>query len=64
MDNNTIIVGDYNNTLTSMEKSSRQKINKKTVFLKKRLDQLDLQVGYLQDISSKTSQMHIFFKCT
>ena len=30
IDSNTIIVGDFNTTVTSMDKSSRQKISKKT----------------------------------
>ena len=29
-DSNTIIVGDFNTTVTSMDKSSRQKISKET----------------------------------
>ena len=40
-DNNTI-VGNFNAPLTSMDRSSRQKINKETVVLKDTLDQLDL----------------------
>ena len=31
IDNNTVIVGDFNSSLTSMDKSSRKKINKETV---------------------------------
>ena len=45
IDSNTIIVGDFNTPLTSMDKSSRQKINKETLALKDTLDQI-----YLIDI--------------
>ena len=41
-DNNTIIVGDFNTSLTPMYRSSRQKINKKTQALNDTLDQIDL----------------------
>ena len=40
-DSNTVIAGDSNTTLTSMEKSSRQKINKDTLTLNDTLDQMD-----------------------
>ena len=36
IDSNTVIVGDYNNTLTQMDRSSRQKINKETAALNDR----------------------------
>ena len=39
---NTVIVRDFNTLLTSMDGSSRQKINKETVALKDKPDQMDL----------------------
>ena len=38
IDNNTIIVGDFNTPLTAMDRSSRQKINKETQALNDPLD--------------------------
>ena len=38
---NTIIVGNYNNPLTSMDRSSKQKVNKKTQALNGTLDKMD-----------------------
>ena len=42
VNNNTIIVGDFNTPLTPMDRSTKQKINKETQTLNDRLDQLDL----------------------
>ena len=42
IDSNTIIVGDFNNSLTSMDRSSRQKINKETQALNDTIGQIDL----------------------
>ena len=42
IDGNTIIVGDFNTSLTSMDRSSRQKINKATEILKDTMEMLDL----------------------
>ena len=42
IDSNTIIVGDFNNPLTAMDRSSNQKINKETMALNDTLDQMDL----------------------
>ena len=36
------MVGDFNTPLTSMDRSSRQKINKATEVLKDTIEQLDL----------------------
>ena len=41
-DSNTIIVGDFNTPLTPMDRSSKQKINKKTQVLNDTLDEMDL----------------------
>ena len=42
IDSNTLIVGDFNTQLTSKERSSRKKINKKTLALNDTLDQIQL----------------------
>ncbi|RBM24398.1 hypothetical protein DEH69_00020, partial [Streptomyces sp. PT12] len=41
IDNNTIIVGDFNTPLTEMDRSSKQKINKEIKTLNDTLDQMD-----------------------
>ena len=41
-DSNTIIAGDFNTPLTSMDRSSKQKINKETQVLNDTLDEMDL----------------------
>ena len=42
IDSNTIIVGDFNTSLTPMERSSEMKINKETEALNDAIDQIDL----------------------
>ena len=42
IDSNTKIVGDFNTSLTPMDRSSRQKINKETQALNDTIDQIDL----------------------
>ena len=42
IDSNTIIVGVFNSPLTSMDRLSRQKINKVTQALNETIDQIDL----------------------
>ena len=42
INNNTIIVGDFNIPLTPMDRSTKQKISKETQTLNDTIDQLDL----------------------
>ena len=42
MNNNTIIVGDFNTPLKPLDRSTKQKINKETQTLNDTIDQLDL----------------------
>ena len=42
INNNTIIVGDFNAPLTPMDRSTEQKINKKTQTLNDTMDQRDI----------------------
>ena len=42
INNNTIIVGDFNSPLTPMDRSTKQKINKEAQTLNDTIDQLDL----------------------
>ena len=42
INNNTIIVGDFNTPLTPMDRSTKQKISKETQALNNIMDQLDL----------------------
>ena len=41
VDSNTIIVGEFNNSLTPVDRSSREKINKETEPLNDTIDQID-----------------------
>ena len=69
----TIIVGDFNNPLTSMDRSppflemkrrsSIQKISKVTEILNYTIEKLDL-IDNFQDITAKKIRIHILFKCT
>ena len=42
IESNTVIEGDFNTPLTPIDRSSRQRINEKTVNLYKTIDQMDL----------------------
>ena len=47
IDGNTIIVGDFNNPLPKMDRSSKQNINKDIVSLNNTLDEMDLTDIYI-----------------
>ena len=49
INSNTIIVGDFNTPLTPMDRSTKQKINKKTQTLNDTIDDLDLIDIYRTD---------------
>ena len=58
-DSNTIIVGDFNTSLTPMDRSSRQKMNKETQALNDTLDQID-SIDIYKTFHWKTAD-YIFF---
>ena len=60
IDNNTLIVGDFNTPLSKRGRSSKQNINKDIVALNHTLDQMALTDTHL---SSQRSKTHILFKC-
>ena len=59
INNNTIIVGDFNTPLTPMNRSTKQKINKETQTLNDTIDQLDLIDTY-RTFHSKTMNFTFF----
>ena len=56
---NTIIVGDFNTLLTSMERSTKQKISKETQTLNYTMDQLDL-IDIYRTFHPKTMNFKFF----
>ena len=63
INNNTIIVGDFNTPLTPMDRSTKQKINKETQTLNDTMDQLDL-IDIYKKFHTQKNQFHFFLKCT
>ena len=59
INNNTIIVGDFNTPLTSMARSTKQKINKETQTLNDTIDQLDL-IDIYRTFHPKTMNLTFF----
>ena len=59
INNNTIIVGDFNTPLTTMDRSIKQKINKETQTLNDTMDQLDL-IDICRTLHPKTMNFTFF----
>ena len=59
IDSNTIIVGDFNTSLTPMDRSSRQKIKKETQALNDTINQIDL-IDIYRTIHPKTADYTFF----
>ena len=57
--NNTKIVGDFNTLLISMDRSTKQKMNKETQTLNDTIDQLDL-IDICQTFHPKTRNFTFF----
>ena len=59
IDSNIVIVGDFNTSLTPMDRSSRQKINKGTQALNDTIDQIDL-IDIYRTFHQKTADYTFF----
>ena len=63
INNNIVIVGDFNTPLTPMDRSTKQKINKETQTLNDTIDQLDIatSIGHFTPKKwiSTFSQVHM-----
>ena len=59
IDSNTVIVGDFNTSLTTMDRSSKQKINKETQALYGTTDQRDL-IDIYRTFHAKTADYTFF----
>ena len=58
INNNTLIMGDFNTPLTPMDRSTKQKINKETQTLNDTMDQLDI-IGIYKTFHPKTMNFTI-----
>ena len=63
INNNTIIVGDFNTPFTPMDRSTKQKISKETQTINDTMDRLDL-IDIYRTFHPKTMNFTFFLKCT
>ena len=63
INNNTIIVRDFNTPLKPMDRSNKQKIKKETQTSNDTIDQLDL-IGIYRTFHPQTMTFHLLLKCT
>ena len=59
INNNTIIVGDFNTPLTPMDRATKQKISKETLALNDTMDQIDL-IDIYRTFHPKTMNVTFF----
>ena len=58
-DSNTLTLGDFNTPLSTMDRSSKQRLNKNTVALNNTLDQMDL-IDICRNFHPKKQIIHSF----
>uniref|UniRef100_A0A8C6ALR6 Endonuclease/exonuclease/phosphatase domain-containing protein n=1 Tax=Monodon monoceros TaxID=40151 RepID=A0A8C6ALR6_MONMO len=63
IDSNTILVGDFNTSLTPKDRSSKQKINKEIEALNDTIDQIDL-IDIYRTFHPKTADYTFFSSAT
>ena len=63
INNNTIMVGDFNTSLTSMDRSTKPKISKETQTLNDTMDQLDL-INIYRTFHPQNNEFQLFLKGT
>ena len=63
INNNTIIVGDFNTPLTPTDRATKQKINKEAQTLNDTIDQIDL-IDIYRTFHPKKMNFTFFLKCT
>ena len=61
IDSNTLILGDFNTPVTTMDRSSKQNTNKDTVDLNDTLDQMDLSDIYIYRSFHPKEAKYTFF---